>query len=244
MPSETFDQLLDRAASLYGIEPHYWDIWGHKHEITVEARQALLRARGVAASSAADLEQSLISRARAEWERLLPPVVVVTYAVETELPLNVPADCPHGVAHVAIHREDGGGAAFDLPLEDLPESASIEIDGRTWVRKVAHLPVALPLGYHRVRASVGEASAEARYIVTPERAWNDHLPTNGRRAAGVAISLYGVRSTRNWGCGDFRDLLGVVDWVAEDLEASFVSLNPLHAIHNRRPFNTSPYLPN
>ncbi len=28
------------------------------------------------------------------------------------------------------------------------------------------------------------------------------------------------------------------------LGASFVALNPLHAIHNRRPFNTSPYLPN
>ncbi|MGO9229386.1 MAG: 4-alpha-glucanotransferase, partial [Bryobacteraceae bacterium] len=244
MPSETFEQLLDRAASLFGIEPFFWDIWGRKHETTTEAKQALLRARGVAAGSAAELEQSLACRAHAEWERLLPPVVVVTVAAETELPLNVPADCPHAVARVAIHREDGGDAAFELPLADLPESASIEIDGRTWVRKVAHLPVALPLGYHRVQASVGDASAETRYIVTPERAWNDHLPTRGRRAAGVAISLYGVRSERNWGCGDFRDLLGVVDWVADDLEASFVSLNPLHAIHNRRPFNTSPYLPN
>ena len=129
-------------------------------------------------------------------------------------------------------------------MADLPVSASIEIDGRTWVRKVACLPVALPLGYHRVQATVGEAAAETRYIVTPERAWNDHLPARGRRAAGVAVSLYGVRSERNWGCGDFRDLLGVIDWVADDLEASFVSLNPLHAIHNRRPFNTSPYLPN
>src|SRR5207302_156030 len=70
-----------------------------------------------------------------------------------------------------------------------------------------------------------------------------HLEQGGR-AAGSAISLYGVRSARNWGCGDFRDLRDVVDWVAEELRASFVALNPLHAIHNRRPFNTSPYLPN
>src|SRR6185369_9908307 len=54
----------------------------------------------------------------------------------------------------------------------------------------------------------------------------------------------GVRSEHNWGCGDFRDLKRVVDWVAEELGASFIALNPLHAIHNRRPFNTSPYLPN
>ena len=32
--------------------------------------------------------------------------------------------------------------------------------------------------------------------------------------------------------------------LALELGASFVALNPLHAIHNRRPFNTSPYLPN
>ena len=36
----------------------------------------------------------------------------------------------------------------------------------------------------------------------------------------------------------------MIDWAADDLRASFVGLNPLHAIHNRRPFNTSPYLPN
>ena len=244
MPSETFEQLLDHAASLYGVEPYFWDIWGRRHEITQEAKQALLRARGVAAGNAAELEQSLDRRARAEWERLLPPAVVVTVAAESELPLNVPADSPHPVARITIQREDGTRSAFEIKLADLPASASAEVGGRNWVRKVARLPVALPLGYHRVEASVGPASAGTRYIVTPERAWNDHLPAGGRRAAGVAISLYGIRSERNWGCGDFQDLLGVIDWAAEDLEASFVGLNPLHAIHNRRPFNSSPYLPN
>ena len=35
----------------------------------------------------------------------------------------------------------------------------------------------------------------------------------------------------------------MLDWVAKDLGASFVGLNPLHAIPNRQPYNTSPYLP-
>src|SRR5205814_1193986 len=64
------------------------------------------------------------------------------------------------------------------------------------------------------------------------------------RAAGLAVALYGLRSRRNWGCGDFRDLAELSGWAARDLGASFIALNPLHAIHNRRPFNTSPYLPN
>ncbi len=90
---------------------------------------------------------------------------------------------------------------------------------------------------------VGSLRAATRYIVTPERAWTPPQHGDGR-SAGIAVSLFGVRSDRNWGCGDFADLLEIVDWVSEHLEAGFVALNPLHAIHNRRPFNTSPYLPN
>jgi hypothetical protein len=100
----------------------------------------------------------------------------------------------------------------------------------------------LPLGYHEVTVKRGTVSATTRYIVTPDRAWTGPHLGQGGRAAGVAVSLYGVRSARNWGCGDFADLAGVVDWVAEELGASFVALNPLHAIHNRRP-SCSPYLP-
>ncbi len=64
-----------------------------------------------------------------------------------------------------------------------------------------------------------------------------------KKRAGVAISLYGLRSNRNWGCGDLTDLKNFIDWAVRALEASFVALNPLHAIHNRQPYNTSPYLP-
>ncbi len=118
------------------------------------------------------------------------------------------------------------------------------MDGRTWVRKQARLPLSLPLGYHEISVRVGAAGATTRYIVTPARAWIEPHLGRGGRAAGIAVSLYGVRSGRNWGCGDFRDLLDLVNWVSEDVGASFVALNPLHAIHNRGPFNTSPYLPN
>ena len=62
------------------------------------------------------------------------------------------------------------------------------------------------------------------------------------RAAGLALSLYGLRSRRNWECGDFTDLHGVIDAFAP-AGAAFIALNPLHAIANRQPYNTSPYLP-
>ena len=78
MPSDSFDQLLDRAASWYGIDAGFWDIFGNRHTTSVAAKQAILRALGVAADSAGGFGAANWPRlARHEWERLLPPAVVV-----------------------------------------------------------------------------------------------------------------------------------------------------------------------
>ena len=100
----------------------------------------------------------------------------------------------------------------------------------------------LRLGYHQLRIlRMQDASlatlAEAGFIVCPAR-----TKSVGRRTAGFGLSLYGVRSARNWGCGDFTDLRVITDALAP-AGAAFIGLNPLHAIANRQPYNTSPYLP-
>ncbi|MGP8244711.1 MAG: 4-alpha-glucanotransferase [Bryobacteraceae bacterium] len=243
MPAANFDELLDRAASLHGIDAGFWDIWGHYHATPAAVKQSLLAAMGVPAGSAEELELALAARTRREWERLAPPTVVTGESAQAALPLNVPAELLGEAAAITVRREDGAVSEFKLGLLELEQVASIEMSGATWVRKVARLEVALPLGYHDITVKLAGASATTRYIVTPERAWTDPHLGRGGKLAGLTISLYGVRSERNWGCGDFRDLEQIVDWTARDLQASFVGLNPLHAIHNRRPFNTSPYLP-
>jgi len=244
MPSDTFEQLLERACALNGIDPGFWDIWGKYHETTLASKQAILRAKGFDATDASTLRRSLAEHDRAEWDRLLPPALVVGDQAPVELPVSVRADALGESIHLQVRAEDGSFAAFDLKLWELPAAASVDMEGGTRVRKMARLPVDLPLGYHEVKATVRGESAVCRVAVTPARAFTPEHLGQGGRAAGIAVSLYGVRSERNWGCGDFTDLQRVIDWVAEDAHAGFVALNPLHAIHNRRPFNTSPYLPN
>ncbi|HLK68804.1 MAG TPA: 4-alpha-glucanotransferase [Bryobacteraceae bacterium] len=242
MPSETFLQLLGRAAAVCGIEPEFWDIWGRHHVTTPEAQQVILRAKGLDADNAESLDRSLSALVRREWERLLPPVLVTGASAHLELPLSVPADSLGEMARFSVRREDGAESWYELSLASLPETEPIDLDGHRWVRKQVRIPLELPLGYHDVSLSLGAFRANTRYIVTPERAYMDSQAAG--RAAGIAVSLYGVRSGRNWGCGDFTDLRAIIDWVADEMNAGFVALNPLHAIHNRRPFNTSPYLPN
>lgn len=242
---ETYDQLLDRAADLWGIEPQFWDVWGKLHVTSADTKRAILRALGVAADDLDGLRNAIRDRSEQEWSRLLPPCLV---ASENEQPLqlllSLPEQLSHQVACIEIRREDGQTESFHFELGALGDSSTAELNGRRFVRKSISLPTRVPLGYHDVEASIGqELRATLRLIIAPERAYVPPVLESGRRG-GIAIQLYGVRSERNWGCGDFTDLRRIVDWAAEDARAGFVALNPLHSIHNRRPFNTSPYLPN
>jgi 4-alpha-glucanotransferase len=238
-----FEQLLDHAAELRGIEPEYWDIFGRHHVTTPRAKQAILHAMGWAAGDAEDLRRSLTDHERREWQRLAPPAIVAMESDPVELPLYLPSHGLGDALTIELRREQGPVETFSFRAHELPRSEPKQIDGREWVRIQASLPVHLAAGYHEMLVKCGDAEASIRYISAPGSAYAHPALKAGGRAAGVCVALYGLRSERNWGCGDFRDLAAVIDWSAEDLRAGFVGLNPLHAIHNRRPFNTSPYLP-
>ncbi len=59
----------------------------------------------------------------------------------------------------------------------------------------------------------------------------------------LGVQLYGIRSRRNWGHGDFSDLLALVE-LAGRVGAAGIGVNPLHALFDDRPGEPSPYSPN
>ncbi len=244
MQSDNYAQLLDLAARLWRIDPEYWDIWGRQHFTSDQTKETILKGLGVHAETAASLRESIEARHRREWTRLAPRVLVVTEDhTAAELPLHLPAELGQATAHVELREESGEVRPIEFRLGELPDCGTAEFGGRRYVRKQVTLPAGLPLGYHELHVRLDGLEQLTRLIVTPNRAYQHPTLANGGKAAGIALALYGVRSARNWGCGDLRDLHGVIDWIAEDARASFVALNPLHAIYNRRPYNTSPYLP-
>ncbi len=64
---------------------------------------------------------------------------------------------------------------------------------------------------------------------------------NGR-AWGITCQLYGLRSERNCGIGDFEDLARLCELVAR-AGADFVGVNPLHALFFSEARHFSPYAP-
>jgi len=76
----------------------------------------------------------------------------------------------------------------------------------------------------------------------PCRCYEPDWLARGERRWGIAAQLYGLRSARNWGIGDFTDLKSLVALAAKE-GADFVGVNPLHALYAAEPRRFSPYSP-
>ena len=100
----------------------------------------------------------------------------------------------------------------------------------------------LACSYYTLSAESGGKSCFVRLIVAPESVYQPKLLANGGRMNGLTMHLYSLRSERNWGIGDFTDLLNLMKYAAEK-KLDFVGINPLHALFTSKPAFASPYSP-
>ena len=100
----------------------------------------------------------------------------------------------------------------------------------------------LACGYYTLSAEIGGKCCLVHLIVAPESVYQPKLLANGGRMNGLTMHLYSLRSERNWGIGDFTDLLNLMKYAAEK-KLDFVGINPLHALFTSKPAFASPYSP-
>ncbi|HEY3940127.1 MAG TPA: 4-alpha-glucanotransferase [Bryobacteraceae bacterium] len=241
-PSTSYEDALARAAAECGIDLEYWDIFHKKHQISTDGLRRILQVLGWNVASHAAIDHERLCRLTQSLASPLPKTLVVGESAK-QAPLTVPGSHPASVRY-EILLEDGHTLAGSAETPQLPAIRETLVDDRLWLTYQLDLPRQLPLGYHILRLTLNAApAAEAHLIVCPDRAWLPDNLAQGGKTAGFNIALYGLRSHRNWGCGDFTDLHALIEWARRDIGFSFIGLNPLHALHNRVPYNTSPYLP-
>lgn len=235
----TIREAIEALATALGLDVEYVDNWGVLHRTNLEGARRFLAAKGVLVD-----------------EELISPTSEVLVASEDTLPVpwsfwidteTTAADVKYVAPDIAVRVIDEEGteqAVFHSPSNAISADPDLA-PGRVLVS--VSVPSGLRPGSYRVRAQVRirdtEVSQDGTWIVCPERAHVPEAMEAGRKIAGVGLALYGVRSARNWGIGDFSDLKKIIEWAHDDLGVDFVGLNPLHALFNRHPFNISPYLP-
>jgi (1->4)-alpha-D-glucan 1-alpha-D-glucosylmutase len=220
------DRLIETAARHGGIEPEWVDIWGQRHRVPVETLHQLVAGSGFDVSSARALSEQLGDIERRETSRWLPPTVVVTASsAPTRIPWRDPARAPLSPVHSKLSLEDG------RPLDGQGSDAS-----GVW------LPAALPTGYHRLTLAAAGTEQSVRLIVSPGRCHAPERLEGDGRGWGPAVQLYALRSSRNWGVGDFEDLARLAELSGRE-GAQMVGVNPLHALFPDDPERASPYSP-
>jgi len=231
-------KILRILSDAFGIEPHYTDASGKTRHTDPETARRILESKGIS-----------IPRDRME---LNPQVLVAStdnlpdmYTVYFSGSIRQ-SDLASPIGRVRISGADRATQEIEHPVgsDQLPFS----LDDETGLLRVSiPFPKDLTPGTHHIKidAIVAERafSASCLWIICPPKAYVPPDLEAGKKIAGISVALYGIRSETNWGIGDFSDLTKIVDWAAHDLSVDMVGINPLHALFNRRPYNSSPYLP-
>jgi len=237
------EKPLHRLSDALGILPEYHDIWGAQHDTSDRTRLALLNAMDIDGAPPRKAETALLAWSQRHWHQALPPVQVVPAGQPVRVLLRLAATQAKRPHHWRLRFEQGEVLEQAFIPADLAIVERLTRKGEAMLAVELVLPPSPATGYHRLEVAAGdELVGDMPLILHPDRCFQSPAVRDGGRVWGTSVQLYGVRSLRNWGMGDYGDLRRIVDWAAE-AGADLVGVNPLHALFPHNPLHASPYSP-
>lgn len=236
--SDNIDELR-RIADANGVATGFWDWYGNWVGVSASTLLKVLGALGLPldeSSTVGDVHEAQRLTDEREWRRTLPPTIVARQGGGYMFPVHVPDGSWVNVQWVL---EDGRKGSCDQVDRYVPPRM---IDGELVGRATFDVPHWLPLGWHRLVATVEGGHVESTTLIIVPNTLSLPLLESSRRVWGVNAQLYSTRSASSWGIGDAADLADLAA-VCADKGADFLLINPVHASQPVSPLETSPYLP-
>lgn len=252
---------VEELLRLNGVASEYIEYSGNIAQIPFSDRVDILLFKGLDLItgdrvSPDKLQAALLLANESQWRAILAPANILTLGGRETVCLRLPRTALWGTWQWEIRCEDGSNFTQEFYPDQLSQSAEGSLNGVAQsARELALAPFyngVLPIGYHRlllrcldekIRKTHLLKGLEAELIVAPACAFQPDWALSGQRLWGFSVQLYTLRSERNWGIGDFTDLCELIDY-ASARKASFLVLNPLHALDGNAPQHCSPYSPN
>lgn len=243
-PTRNTSDTLAQLAAYCGISAEYNDIWGKPHATPEHTLHALLVAMHF--PKEADPALLLKNLEEQEWRRPLPPVMVFQEGMAPAVPLSLPAAKADHLHRWILTTEDGASTNGEFLPTDLPRLGEQRLGRTHFLRGELNLPALATPGYYRLEIESPEREAQAQtamtLIIAPQTGYQPEAVQGEGRVWGPTVQLYGLRSRRNWGIGDFGDLHTLIDLSAE-AGGGVIGVNPLHALFPDDPSRISPYSP-
>ena len=99
----------------------------------------------------------------------------------------------------------------------------------------------LPVGYHRMHVAARGEMREVNVIAAPDACFIPNAFDHAR-GFGITAQVYGLRSSSNYGIGDFTDVSDLGEGAGR-FGAAFLGLSPLHSLFPSDRAKISPYSP-
>ncbi len=218
-------EVIQTLSTRYGLGDEFRDFRGVTRRFSDEARLAILNAMKV------DIDHDVIHPSSAAPLRL--PAAIVCTQDELFVDLFLGSVASHGVINITVLTEAQTTMETALPVSKLP----MQDDGRYRIP----LPE-VPPGYHQLQIAFNKQQSHSVLAVTPCHCYQSPVIASGHRLWGFSLQLYTLRSSSNWGMGDFADLIAVIKAAAPH-GCALIGLNPLHSLRPADPSQVSPYSP-
>ncbi|MGN1394279.1 MAG: 4-alpha-glucanotransferase [Succinivibrionaceae bacterium] len=235
--------IIEQIASVCGIANDYIDAAGQHVTIAREHKIECLKALGYKV----DDEVSLAAKFNEEQDLLFTsgaePVYVINENKNIEITLRVTENEANNVISYTVKLEDGSETKGEFKLDLATRLNSRNVNGKEYIEYKTNIENRFPLGYHDIQFSTVERTlSDIRLIVTPVSCYKPQAIRDGKKVWGPSVQLYTLRSSNNWGVGDFSDLRALIIKLSEN-GAGFVGINPIHAAYPSNPDSASPYSP-
>lgn len=238
---------LDKLLYWRGIAGEYVNYRGETGQVSLDNRLRLLKAMGVDTDSPEMIARQAYELDIAPWQNWLASFSTAEEAgASTAFEINLPPQLLNCEFSFKLTLELGEAFEGVFTPEQWPEVGDYTYEGTRYSRRAIAVGD-VPTGYHRLQVELLQerdsgSREQGQFVVTPKTAYNPSWVVNNERPWGIIVQLYTLRSARNWGIGDFTDLMLLVD-ESVAAGADMIGLNPLHALRTPVEQHCSPYSP-
>ncbi|WP_295892154.1 4-alpha-glucanotransferase [uncultured Vibrio sp.] len=226
---------LQQVAEMARLADSYISAWGDEAKVSDETLLSLLGSLGYDTRS----DSALLKSAEKKHKKdVLDPVLVLRDGEPVEVALNLGVSARESEFSWRLETEQGE------VLEGYLQSQIVRDERKEGGPLVFTLPSDLEWGYHKliVTRKRRKAPYTMSLIKTPQACFKQSAMSRGKKMWGPSVQLYTLRTSHNWGIGDFGDLKQLVADIASR-GGDFVGLNPIHSLFPANPDGASPYSP-